>query len=120
MMPYTVTVTRGSMTFKSGMAAWEFRTLIATWPRFTRPPITREEAVDYHLAYEKGGEEAVLALERSIIEREQAEEMQLALGLMIQETERRMRYAKASMADPRSYEYKSHFDSWHPDYRYGT
>ena len=119
-MPYTVTGTRGSMTFKSGMAAWEFRTLIATWPRFTRPPITREEAVDYHLAYEQGGEEAVLALERTIIAREQAEEMQLAQRKMMEEMERRIRYAKASMADPRSDEYRSHFDSWHPDYRYGT
>ena len=119
-MPYTVTGTLGSMTFKSGMAAWEFRTLIASWPGFTRPPITREEAVDYHLAYESGGIPAVLGLERSIVAEEHASELARVHLERMRETEKRLRYAMASMADPRSDEYRSHFDSWHPDYKWGS
>lgn len=115
-----ITGTLGSMTFRSHMAAWEFRTKIASWAGFRgRPPILREEAVDYHLAYCAGGAPAVWALESEIMARERAEEMAEMHRAMMAETERKFRYAMASLADPRSDEYRSHYDSWHPGYKWG-
>ena len=115
-----ITGTLGSMTFRSHMAAWEFRTKIESWPGFlTRPPHTREEAVDYHLAYCRGGAEAVWALEREITARERAEELAAIHRKAVYEAEKRMRYAMARMAPRDSDEYRSHYDMWHPDYKWG-
>jgi len=116
-----ITGTLGSMTFRSHMAAWEFRTKIESWPGFaTKQDLTREEAVDYHLAYCRGGAAAVLEQERILIARKHTEAMAEAQRRALYEMEKQQRYAMARMAPRDSDLYRSHYDMWHPSYRWGS
>ncbi len=115
-----ITGTKGSMSFRSHMAAWEFATKIEQWPGFaTKQMLTREEAVDYHLAYCEGGVPAVLALEQILITRKHTEAMAEAQRRAIYEMEKQQRYAMARMAPRDSDLYRSHYDMWHPEYKWG-
>lgn len=106
--------------FASFDKSWEFMRKIEAWSGWsTRPPITREEAVDYHLTYESGGIPAVLAREAELYARDLAEkrrEMAIALELKM---EKEHRYAMARLAPRDSHEWRMHFDSWHPLYKWG-
>lgn len=113
--------TKGSMKFRSHMAAWEFATKIEQWPGFaTKQMLTREEAVDYHLAYCEGGVPAVLALEQILITRKHTEAMAEAQRKAVYELEKQQRYAMARMAPRDSDLYRTHYDMWHPEYRWGS
>lgn len=111
----------GTKYFASFDKSWEFMRKIEAWPGWSvRPPITREEAVDYHLSYERGGIPAVLELETRLYTIELAKkrrEMAIALELKI---EKEHRYAMARLAPRDSHEYRVHFDSWHPGYKWGS
>jgi len=106
--------------FASFDKSWEFMRKIEAWSGWsTRPPITREEAVDYHLAYESGGIPAVLVRESELYARDLAEkrrDMAIALELRM---EKEHRYAMARLAPRDSHEWRMHFDSWHPLYKWG-
>ena len=116
-----ITGTRGSKSFRSHMAGWEFATKIEQWQGFaTRQLLTREEAVDYHLAYCEGGVPAVLAQEQILIARKHAEAMAEAQRKAFYELEKQQRYARAAMAPRDSEEYRTHYDSWHPEFRWGS
>ena len=116
-----ITSPRGSMSFRSHMAAWEFTTKIEQWPGFsTRQLLTREEAVEYHLAYCEGGIPAVLAVEAERTARLQAEALREAHLKSVIEQEKRHRYAMASLMPKESHEYRMHFDSWHPSFLWGA
>ena len=113
--------TKGSMKFRSHMAGWEFTTKIEQWPGFaTKQMLTREEAVDYHLAYCEGGVPAVLAQEQLLLTRKHTEAMAEAQRKALFELEKQHRYAMAAMAPRDSHEYRTHYDSWHPGYRWGS
>jgi len=110
----------GTMSFGSFDKSWKFMRTIEGWSGWsTRPPITREEAVDYKLSYERGGVPAVLALEAELYARDLAEkrrEVAIALELKM---EKEHRYAMARLAPRDSHEYRMHFDSGHPLYKWG-
>jgi hypothetical protein len=112
--------TLGVKHFASFDKSWEFMRKIEAWPCWTcRAPITREEAVDYHLAYESGGIPAVYRLEAEIYARELAEKRRMeAISLEIK-MEKEHRYAMARLAPRDSHEWRMHFDMWHPMYKWG-
>lgn len=99
----------GSMKFPSIKKAEEFKKSICSWDGFTveSAPNTIEEAVEYHLAMEKGGIVEVYALLR-----EKRERVEHAAS------ERRIRRHLASLASKESALYKEHFDMSYPGYRY--
>lgn len=116
-----ITGSKGSMWFRSHDAAWEFTSKIEAWAGFSsRQLLTREEAVDYHLAYCEGGATAVLAMEAARTARIQAETMAELHRKTLAEADRQHRYAMASMMPKDSTEYRTHFDSWHPGYKWGA
>ena len=99
----------GSMKFPSVKKAEEFKKSICSWDGFTveTAPNTIQEAVEYHLAMEKGGIVEVYALLRE--KRERVERS---------DSERRIRYHLASLAPRDSIFYKEHFCQDYPGYRY--
>ena len=112
---------RGSMSFRSHAASWEFTTKIEQWAGFpTSQWLTREEAVEYHLAYCEGGVPAVMAVYAARIARLEAEAMAEAHRKAVYEVEKQHRYAMASMMPKESHEYRSHFDSWYPYFKWGA
>lgn len=109
--PIAVETRYGWMEFKSAKAAAEFKKAICSWEGFTveTAPNTLEEAVEFHLAYERGGVAEVLAVIRH---KEHLHELC--------EAERRTRYLLASLAPRESALHKEHFEMSHPGYRYGS
>jgi hypothetical protein len=112
--------TLGVKHFASFDKSWEFMRKIEAWSGWsTRPPSTREEAVDYHLIYERGGIPAVLALEAELYARDLVEKRRsMAIALEVK-MEKEHRYAMARLAPRDSDEWRMHFDSWHPCYKWG-
>ena len=116
-----ITGTKGSMSFRSHVAAWEFATKIEQWQGFaTKQMLTREEAVDYHLAYSEGGVPAVLAQEQILMAIKHTIATDEARRKALYELEKQHRYAMAAMAPRDSDLYRTHDDSWHPSYRWGS
>jgi hypothetical protein len=107
----TVTTKSGKMTFSSKASAWEFFLKISTFQGFTKETLPRnvEEAVEYHLTFERSGLEGVFALIRH------TEEMQA-----IAKAEKSARYAAAQLAPRDSHVYRSHFDSRYGEYLWGS
>ena len=105
----------GVMKFPSLKKAEEFKKSICSWDGFTveTAPDTIQEAVEYHLAMEKGGIVEVYALLRT-----RASESKIRAD--IARAERETRYHLASLAPRDSIFYREHFDQSHPSYRYGT
>lgn len=101
----------GWMEFPSLKKAEEFKKIICSWEGFTveTAPSTIEEAVEFHLAYTKGGVSEVYAVIRA--KRERIEHA---------EAERRVRYMLASLAHRESEFYKEHFSQSHPSYKWGS
>lgn len=116
-----VTGTQGSMWFRSHMAAWEFTTKIEQWSGFaTKQHLTREEAVDYHLIYCKGGARAVLEHEQTLLTQKHEAAMAEAHRATLIQREKEQRYAAALSAGRCSEEYRVHYDSWHPSFKWGA
>lgn len=109
--PIAVETRYGWMEFKGEKEAVEFKKTICSWAGFTAEtaPASLKEAVEFHLAYEKGGFAEVYAVLRH---KEYLREMY--------ESERRTRYHLASLAPRESIFYKEHFCESYPGYRYGT
>ncbi len=111
----------GTKSFRGFDESWVFMRKIEAWAGWSvHPPINREEAVDYQLTYERGGIPAVLELEQELYAQaltEKRREMAIALEVKM---EREHRYAMARLAPRDSHEYRMHFDSWHPEYRWGS
>lgn len=111
MEPVSIETRYGWMEFASKAKAEEFRAIICSWEGFTveTAPATVEMAVEYHLAYCKGGAAEVYAVIRH---HETLAEIARA--------ERELRYHLASLAPRESILYKSHFCQEHPSYRWGS
>lgn len=109
--PIAVETRYGWMEFASEKKAAEFKKAICSWEGFTveTAPSTLKEAVEFHLAYEKGGVAEVYAVIRH-------KEQMRAMA----ETERRTRYMLASLAPRESAFYKEHFSQEHIGYRWGS
>lgn len=109
--PVSIESRYGWMEFKSAQEAAEFKKIICSWEGFTveTAPSTVQEAVEYHLAYEKGGVAEVYAVIRH---KEHLEAMY--------ESERRTRYALAALAPRESIFYKEHYSQSYPGYLYGS
>jgi hypothetical protein len=103
----TIITKSGEMKFPSKEAAWEFFSKIGTFQGFTKEiyPRNIEEAVEYHLTYERSGLEGVLAMIRH------AEQMR-AMEIHARE----IRRVAAASAPRDSHEYRSHFDSTYSGY----
>lgn len=108
--PVSIETRYGWMEFKSQEEAAEFKKIICSWEGFTveTAPSTIQEAVEYHLAYEKGGVQEVYAVIRH---KEHLKAMY--------ESERRTRYMLASLAPRESVFYKEHYEQSYPGYKYG-
>lgn len=108
--PIAVETRYGWMEFKSAEEGAEFKKIICSWEGFTAEtaPNTLEEAVEFHLAYTKGGVAEVYAVIRH-------KEHLIAMY----ESERRTRYHLASLAPRESSFYKEHFSESYPGYKYG-
>ena len=108
--PMVVSTELGTMTFSPRSKAYEFFEAISGWPGFTNEmrPRTIAAAVEYHLAYERGGVEAVYERYRA-----------RALEDTVYEMAKRTRYELSRMAPRDSHEYRSHYDSWYPSYKWG-
>ena len=104
----------GTMKFPSLKKAEEFKKSICSWDGFTveTAPDTIQEAVEYHLAMEKGGITEVYALLRT-----KASERKIRAD--IARAERETRYHLASLAPRDSIFYKEHFCESYPGYKYG-
>jgi hypothetical protein len=104
---FTVTTRAGDMTFASKEVAWEFLSKIGTFQGFTKEiyPRNVEEAVEYHLAYERSGLEGVFAMIRH------AEQMR-AMEIHARE----IRRVAAASAPRDSHVFRSHFDSTYVGY----
>ena len=104
---YTVTTSSGEMTFASKREAYEFFFKIGTFKGFTKEiyPRNVEEAVEYHLAYERSGLEGVYAMIRH------AEEMRAML-----KHASAIRRSVAALHPRDSHEFRSHFDSTYSGY----
>jgi hypothetical protein len=104
---FTVTTRAGDMTFASKREAYEFFFKIGTFKGFTKEiyPRNVEEAVEYHLAYERSGLEGVLAMIRH------AEEMRA-----MEKHAREIRRVAAASAPRDSHEFRSHFDDSYTHY----
>lgn len=109
--PIAVETRYGWMEFKGEKEAAEFKKAICSWEGFTveTAPSTLHEAVEFHLAYEKGGVAEVYAVIRH---KEHLRE--------IRESERRTRYMLASLAPRESAFYKEHFSQEYVGYRWGS
>lgn len=107
---FSIETRYGWMEFKGEKEAAEFKKAICSWEGFTveTAPSTLKEAVEFHLAYEKGGVSEVYAVIRH---KEFLREMY--------ESERRTRYHLASLAPRESAFYKEHFCESYPGYKYG-
>jgi|688.fasta_scaffold266471_6 hypothetical protein len=104
---YTVITKSGEMTFASKESAWDFLSKIGTFQGFTKEiyPRNIEEAVEYHLTYERSGLEGVFAMIRH------AEQMR-AMAKHAAE----IRRVAAASAPRDSHEFRSHFDSTYSGY----
>lgn len=107
---FSIETRYGWMEFKSAEEGAEFKKIICSWEGFTveTAPSSLKEAVEYHLAYTKGGFAEVYAVIRH---KEHLKEMY--------ESERRTRYHLASLAPRESIFYKEHFSESYPGYKYG-
>lgn len=108
-MSKTVTYTTkfGGMSFADRETAWDFLMTILTFPGFSKDSAPRnvEEAVEYHLTFERSGLEGVYARIRHI------EEMNaMAKHASV------IRRAVAASAPRDSHEFRSHFDSTYSGY----
>jgi hypothetical protein len=103
----TYTTKSGGMSFSSKEVAWDFLSKIGTFQGFTKEiyPRNIEEAVEYHLTYERSGLEGVFAMIRH------AEQMR-AMAKHASE----IRRVAAASAPRDSHEYRSHFDSTYSGY----
>ena len=103
----TITTKSGEMKFPSKEAAWEFFSKIGTFRGFTKEiyPRNVEEAVEYHLTYERSGLEGVYARIRHV------EEMKaMAKHASV------IRRSVAALHPRDSHEFRSHFDSTYSGY----
>lgn len=109
--PVSIETRYGWMEFKSLEEAAEFKKTICSWEGFTveTAPSTIAEAVEYHLAYVKGGVAEVFAVIRH-------KETLAALY----ESEKRTRYALAALAPRESIFYKEHYSQSYPGYLWGA
>jgi hypothetical protein len=108
-MTKTVTFTTrlGQMAFADKATAWDFFKKIGTFKGFTKEiyPRNIEEAVEYHLTYERSGLEGVYAMIRH------AEEMKAAA-----KHASAIRRSVAALHPRDSHEFRSHFDSTYSGY----
>lgn len=108
-MSKTVTYTTkfGGMTFSSKEVALEFFSKIGTFQGFTKEVYPRniEEAVEYHLTYERSGLDGVFAMIRHA---EQLRAMEIHA--------REIRRVAAASAPRDSHAFLSHFDSTYSGY----
>ena len=109
--PVSVESRYGWMEFESQAKAEEFRRTICSWAGFTADtaPATVAQAVEYHLAYTKGGFSEVYACIRH---REYLH--------AVAEAKRDLQYQLAKLAPRDSELYRSHFCQDHPSYRWGS
>ena len=103
----TVTTKFGEMTFADKATAWDFLMTILTFPGFSKDSAPRnvEEAVEYHLTFERSGLEGVYARIRHI-------EKMSAMS----KHSRDIRRSVAALHPRDSHEFRSHFDSSYSGY----
>lgn len=105
----TYTTKSGAMSFAGKEAAWDFFTKISSFSGFTKASAPRnvEEAVEYHLTFERSGLEGVYAVIRHV------EEMKAAAKHASE-----IRRSMAALAPRDSHEFRSHFDSTYSGYKW--